>query len=70
MMMKEEFMEQIDLVLDGAKVTFDSKLEEIESWDSIALISLLSLASSQGKKVRLPDIQKAETVRDLYELMK
>lgn len=69
MMTKDEFMNQMDLILDGAKVNFDSKLEEIAEWDSIAIVSLLSLVTSKGKKVVLPEIQKAETVEDLYELI-
>lgn len=64
MMTKEEFMGQMDLVLDGAKVTWDSKLEEIEAWDSIAVVSLVSLLH-----VPLGGIKRAKTIADLYELV-
>ena len=61
-MTKEEFMKQMDLVLDGAEITFDSKLEEIEEWDSIAVVSLMSLLH-----IPMDAIKKATTIAELYE---
>ena len=62
-MTKETFMEQMELVLDGARFDFDTKLEDIEEWDSIAVVSLMSLL-----RVSAGGIKKAKTVEDLYEL--
>ncbi len=67
-MTKETFMENLDLIIDGEPVRFDSRLEEIENWDSIAAISFLSLLSTNGKKLPMAALKQAETVADLYRL--
>ena len=60
-MTKDTFMEQMELVLDGAKFDFNTKLEDIEEWDSIAVVSLMSLL-----RVSAGEIKKAETVAELF----
>lgn len=67
-MTKEAFMEKLDLILDGAKFSFDSKLEDIEEWDSIAAVSFLSLMPINGKMISMMSIGQVETIADLYRL--
>ncbi len=67
-MTKDVFMDQMDLILDGAQISFDSKLEDIEEWDSVAAISFLSLLSTHGKKFSMSALKPAKTVEDLYRL--
>ncbi len=62
-MTKDTFMEQMELVLDGAKFDFDTKLEDIEEWDSIAVVSLMSLLH-----VSAGEIKKAETIAELFAI--
>ena len=67
-MTKDAFMEQMDLILDGVQISFDSKLEDIEEWDSIAAVSFLSLMSTNGKTISMSSIGQVETIADLYRL--
>lgn len=68
-MTKEAFMKELDLILDGATVAFDTKLEDIEEWDSIAVIGLMSVASSNGHKVSATAFNEAQSIEDLHKLV-
>lgn len=47
----------------------DDLLEEFESWDSVAILSVISVISEQtGRFLHASEISKLSTVRDLLNL--
>ena len=63
-MTREDFLKQMSVALDGAEVNFETCLEEVEEWDSIAVVSLMSLLH-----VSTAEIRKSKTVAELYDLV-
>ena len=60
-----------DKILEGAAITMDTQLEDIENWDSLAVVDFLGLADAEfGKNINPVDVQITENVRGLYELVK
>ena len=71
-MTKEQFLSKMqEEVLDiEDEITMDSKLEEIEEWDSLAFVSFIAMANTAaGKKVDRTAVQNAVAVGDLYALL-
>jgi acyl carrier protein len=66
-----EFLNQMDeiLGLPAGTVRADQKLDELENWDSTALVSFIVLAESNTNVAILPDqIVTCSTVADLLRL--
>lgn len=71
-MTKEQFLTKMqEEVLDtDQEITMDSKLEEIEEWDSLAFVSFIAMANTAaGKKVDRVAVQDAAMIGDLYALL-
>lgn len=71
-MTKEQFLTKMqEEVLDtDQEIAMDSKLEEIEEWDSLAFVSFIAMANTAaGKKVERTMVQEAVTVGDLYAFL-
>ena len=70
-MTREEFLLEMDEILGLRAGTLrgDEKLEELENWDSTALISLIVLAETTNSAQISPDqIVGCSTVADLLRL--
>jgi acyl carrier protein len=70
-MTREKFLLEIDEILDLPAGTLrgDEKLEDIETWDSIALINLVVLAETQANASITPDqVLTCTTIADLLRL--
>jgi len=70
-MTREEFCIEMDeiLGLPAGTIRGDEKLEDLENWDSTALVSFLVLAESNGgRSVSLADVASCFTVADLLRL--
>jgi acyl carrier protein len=70
-MTREEFLLAMDEILDLRAGTLrgDEKLEELENWDSTALISLIVLAETTSSAHLSPEqIVGCSTVADLLQL--
>ena len=70
-MTREEFLLEMDEILNLRAGTLrgDEKLEELENWDSTALISLVVLAETSNSVHISPDqIVGCSTVADLLRL--
>lgn len=70
-MTREEFLLAMDEILDLRAGTLrgDEKLEELENWDSTALISLIVLAETTNSANISPEqIVGCSTVADLLQL--
>ena len=71
-MEEKDFLELLSKkILDGATITMDTQLEDIEDWDSLAVVDFMGLADAEfGKTINPVDVQIAADVRGLYELVK
>lgn len=68
-MKKEEFIELlIDTIDTEDEISEDSLLDEIEEYDSIAVLSLMSMYDDIGVKVSPNDFTKLKTIQDLITL--
>ena len=70
-MNKKELLIKIkDLLLRKDPINPNMKLSEIEEWDSLAIISVISLYDKNFSKViTIEKINKCETIRDLINLV-
>ena len=51
------------------EITMDSRLAEIEEWDSLSYVAFLAMcATASDRKIAPADVKQAETIRDLYAL--
>ena len=58
-MTEELFLEKMADILDA------------EDWDSLSVVSYIAMANTScGKKVNVKDVREAETIQDLYNLLK
>jgi len=70
-MTRNKFLVEMDEILGLPAGTLhgDEKLDELETWDSIALINLIVLAETQNKASITPDqVATCATVADLLRL--
>ncbi|WP_019551938.1 hypothetical protein [Propionispira raffinosivorans] len=71
-MTKEQFLEKMNDILDSEnKITMESILTDIEEWDSLSYVSFLAMANvSAGKVLVAEKVKAAQTIGDLFELVK
>ena len=69
---KPEFIEAIDELLELPSGTLKGpeQLEDLEGWNSIAMLGFISLADRNGVRVSPRDIARATTVAELLQLLK
>jgi acyl carrier protein len=70
-MSKDEFLSQMDeiLGLPVGTIRGHEKLEELDNWDSTALVSFIALAdTASGVDIPLEQIVNCSTVADLVRL--
>jgi acyl carrier protein len=68
---REEFLLEVDEILGLRAGTLrgDEKLDELENWDSTALVSLIALAETHNSARITPDqVVGCSTVADLLRL--
>ncbi|WP_462393992.1 hypothetical protein [Mitsuokella multacida] len=70
-MTENAFIEKmVDLMDTEDELTMDTKLMDIEEWDSLSFVSFIAFANAQAGKKLTPDIvRSAKTVSDLYHLI-
>lgn len=70
--MENIFLERLTEILDTQlNLDMDIKLGNVEEWDSLGMVSFIAMADVEyGKKVIFSDLKNAQTVRDLYMLVK
>jgi acyl carrier protein len=70
-MTREEFLLEMDeiLGLHAGSLRGDEKLDELETWDSMALIGLIVLAeTANDASISLDQVVECSTVADLLRL--
>ena len=69
-MTNEEKKEILADILELDEVTEDMILEELETWDSVAILSVISVMDEKfGKYPHASEIMKYKTVNDLMNAM-
>lgn len=58
------------LELPAGTLTGAEQLEDLENWNSLAMVEYIALADTNGAKVKPRQIRDCETVDDLAELAK
>ena len=68
-MEKSEFIDKFKELLEyDGELDYNTKLGDIEEWDSIALISTAAMLDKAGKKVSVEDLKNVSTVADIADL--
>jgi acyl carrier protein len=66
----EELFQILADILEVDNITNDDILEEFDCWDSLTILSIISMASEKyNKKLSAKDIREAYTVEDLYKVI-
>lgn len=56
--------------VEPAAITIETQFKNIEGWDSLVALSLIAMVDEKYKvKLGGADIQKAQSIRDLYSLV-
>lgn len=64
-MMKEDILDT------DIEIKMETQLEDIEEWDSLSVVSFIATANTEyGKKVSRQAVIDAESVADLFALVK
>ena len=68
----ERFIEKmVDMLDSEEEITMETVLDELDEWDSLSFVSFLAMANvAYGKKLEPSEVKLAETVGDLYNLIK
>ncbi|ORU01365.1 hypothetical protein D081_0184 [Anaerovibrio sp. JC8] len=72
-MTEQEFIEKMqEEVLDtDSEIVLDMALTDVEEWDSLSFVSFIAMAKESGfTNVNREAVNKAVTIKDLYELVK
>lgn len=66
----DEFLVEMAEILEEDEIQPSDKLEEFESWDSLAVLSVLAMADGKfGVTMSADEVNGAETVEDLHRLI-
>jgi acyl carrier protein len=71
-MTREEFLASLDdlVELPAGTLKGPEKLEEVEGWNSMAMIGFIALADQNGVKVAPRQIAASNTIDELLQLAK
>ncbi len=71
-MTEQEFLDMMDEILDTEEpIKPEAVLDEIEEWDSLSAVMFQAEIFKRTKKPVAPaDVRKAQTIGDLYALVK
>lgn len=70
-MTQQEFIDLLSETLDTEKIlTIDTALEQVEEYDSIGILSLMSMYDDLGIKVSPNYFEQINTIADLVKLAK
>ena len=66
----EEFLKEMADILDEETVKEDDRLDGFESWDSLAVLSVVAMADARYRATfSAREIRDVATVGDLYRLL-
>lgn len=66
----DDFLAEMAEILEEDAVSPSDQLDDFESWDSLAALSVAAMADAKfGVNMSAQEIKRAETLEDLYELI-
>jgi acyl carrier protein len=66
----EDFLQEMTEILEEDSVLADAELHSFEAWDSLAVLSVISMANAKyGITLTAQQVSKIKTVSELYELI-
>ena len=67
----DEFLTTLKDMMDTeTDLTLETKLSEVEEWDSLSLVTFLSYCNAKlNRPVEPEELKSAQTVNDLYKLL-
>lgn len=70
-MEEKDFLDElVDMMDTEMELTMDTRLADVEEWDSLSHVAFMAFVATKGLgKVTPQDVKAAETVRDLYAMM-
>ena len=71
-MTRQEFLPAMDALLELPEGTLQGSenLDDLENWNSLAMVEYIALADSDGTKLSPRQIRDCETIDDLAKLAK
>ncbi|MCT4605422.1 MAG: acyl carrier protein [Marinisporobacter sp.] len=72
-MRKEEFIKKIgeSLFLEGEHLELDTKLEDLEGWDSVGRLGIIALFNEEfDKKIDPKKLKECESIADIVHFAK
>ena len=69
-MTREEFVSELEFIFNVAEgsLTAETELGSLKAWDSIGMLSVLSLISQVGSSAKVDQLRLAKTIGDLISL--
>ncbi len=69
---KKEFIDFLVELMDTEDdLTLETKLEDVEEWDSLSYVAFLAAAAKfVSGRIEPQEVKQAKTVNDLYKLLK
>ncbi len=71
-MSEQEFLDKmVELMDTEQELALTTKLEDIEEWDSLSYVAFLAMCNGSSSRRILPkEVKAANTIEDLYKLIK
>lgn len=71
-MSEKKFIDfMIELMDTDTELTMETRLADIEEWDSLSYVTFLaSMSKMIDRRIEPKEVKSAETVKDLYDLMR
>jgi len=71
-MTAEEFIKKLVELMDTeAEINLSTRLADVEDWDSLSMVSFFSFCNTNSnRKVSPEEIKAAQTVEDLFKLVR
>jgi acyl carrier protein len=71
-MTKQDFLKELEDLLEVApqSLTGSEALDDLENWNSMAIVGYIALADTNGVRLSARDVGKCTTVADLLQLAK
>ena len=61
----------VELMDTDVELKMETKLDDIDEWDSLSYIAFIAMLSDIGRSsVKPENVKNAKTIADLYELVK
>ena len=66
----DEFLEELAMILEEDSVNADSMLKDFSSWDSLAVLSIISMIDEKyNKNLNALQINECATPKQLFDLI-